>query len=189
MSPADKGEVLALQQSLATLLHGATDSSSSSSSSSSAAAAAAAAGETDAESEANEAESGEEEEKDEKKNKNNSKGTFKSWHELTEKQKHEILIKAVKKYSQRAHKKTKIVKELDEESIVCQRENPFYVETVKAFRDRRYIFKKRLKEAQNKLQQLQQQNGPFQAKKEAAVRPHQQQQQQQQQNQQQQQQQ
>ena len=34
----------------------------------------------------------------------------KSWHELTDKQKHFLLIKAVKKYCQKAHKKTKIVK-------------------------------------------------------------------------------
>ena len=59
---------------------------------------------------------------------------------------------------------------MDEESIVCQRENPFYVETVRAFRDRRYIFKKRLKAAEALKETLETQGGPFQAKKDAAVR-------------------
>ena len=33
-------------------------------------------------------------------------------------------------------------------ATICQRENPFYVNTVKAFRDRRYIYKEKLKDAQ-----------------------------------------
>ncbi|XP_026189746.1 uncharacterized protein LOC34618916 [Cyclospora cayetanensis] len=94
--------------------------------------------------------------------------SLKSWTELTDKQKYMALLKAAKKYSQKAHKKTKIQKEADEEAIVCQRENPFYVETVRAFRDRRYVFKKRLKEAERKKEQLEAHGGSFQEKKEAA---------------------
>ncbi|KAL8452745.1 hypothetical protein Emed_001309 [Eimeria media] len=94
--------------------------------------------------------------------------SLKSWNELTERQKHAELVKATKKYCQRAHKKTKILKEVDEESIVCQRENPFYVETVRAFRDRRYIFKKRLKAAEALKETLEKEGGSFQAKKDAA---------------------
>lgn len=63
-----------------------------------------------------------------------------------------------------------IAQEVDEESIVCQRENPFYVETVRAFRDRRYIFKKRLKAAEALRDTLEKEGGSFQAKKDAAVR-------------------
>jgi hypothetical protein len=29
----------------------------------------------------------------------------------------------------------------EKEAVICQRENPFYVNTVKAFRDRRYDYK------------------------------------------------
>lgn len=57
--------------------------------------------------------------------------------------------------------------EVDEEAIVCQRENPFYVDTVRAFRDRRYVFKRRLKDAEELRETLEEQGGSFQAKKEA----------------------
>ena len=49
-------------------------------------------------------------------------------------------------YSRRAYKKIKITKEEERENIICQRENSFYVDTVRMFRDRRYDYK-----GQNKL--------------------------------------
>jgi DNA polymerase epsilon subunit 1 len=39
------------------------------------------------------------------------------------------------------YKKTKDTKIETRESIVCQRENPFYVDTVRRFRDRLYEYK------------------------------------------------
>lgn len=51
-------------------------------------------------------------------------------------------IKAqIKLYSQKAYKKITIEEVEEKEAIVCQRENPFYVDTVRAFRDRRYEYK------------------------------------------------
>lgn len=48
-------------------------------------------------------------------------------------------------YCHKAYKKTKVVREENRETTICQRENSFYVDTVRAFRDRRYEFKGQLK--------------------------------------------
>jgi len=53
-----------------------------------------------------------------------------------------VAIKArLKVLSQRGYKKVHVTKTELREAIICQRENPFYVDTVKAFRDRRYVYK------------------------------------------------
>ncbi|KAI9441331.1 hypothetical protein H4582DRAFT_2206338 [Lactarius indigo] len=44
-------------------------------------------------------------------------------------------------YSRKVYKKTKDTKVENRETIICQRENPFYVDTVRRFRDRRYEYK------------------------------------------------
>lgn len=44
-------------------------------------------------------------------------------------------------YSRKVYHKVKETKTIERESIICQRENPFYVDTVRNFRDRRYEFK------------------------------------------------
>ena len=48
-------------------------------------------------------------------------------------------------YCRKAYKKTKITKQEERNTTICQRENSFYVDTVRAFRDRRYEFKGLLK--------------------------------------------
>jgi DNA polymerase epsilon subunit 1 len=57
------------------------------------------------------------------------------------------LKKRVGIYSQKVYKKTTIETVETKKSIICQRENPFYVNTVKAFRDRRYYYKAQNKKA------------------------------------------
>lgn len=47
----------------------------------------------------------------------------------------------LKNYSQKVYKKSKITTEEDRTATVCMRENSFYVDTVRAFRDRRYEYK------------------------------------------------
>ena len=47
----------------------------------------------------------------------------------------------LKQYSRTAYKRTKITQEESRNNTVCMRENPFYVETVRLFRDRRYEYK------------------------------------------------
>eukprot|EP01138_Halocafeteria_seosinensis_P012585 gb/GECG01012859.1/.p1 GENE.gb/GECG01012859.1/~~gb/GECG01012859.1/.p1 ORF type:complete len:2361 (+),score=256.66 gb/GECG01012859.1/:1-7083(+) len=61
--------------------------------------------------------------------------------ELSTDEKNEALKKRVKEYCQRVYRRTKDTKETVRTSTVCQRENPFYVDTVRAFRDRRYEYK------------------------------------------------
>jgi DNA polymerase epsilon subunit 1 len=56
-----------------------------------------------------------------------------------------LLHKRLGDYSRKVYKKTKDTKVETRESIVCQRENPFYVDTVRRFRDRRYEYKGLLK--------------------------------------------
>lgn len=56
-----------------------------------------------------------------------------------------LLHKRLGDYSRKVYKKTKDTKVENRESIVCQRENPFYVDTVRRFRDRRYEYKGLLK--------------------------------------------
>jgi DNA polymerase epsilon subunit 1 len=48
----------------------------------------------------------------------------------------------LKEYSQKVYKKTHITKQELRTATTCQRENPFYIDTVRAFRDRRYVYKK-----------------------------------------------
>ena len=74
------------------------------------------------------------------------------WKELNEKEKHEILIRNVRSYSVRAYKRVKSPVMEDRTDTVCQRENSFYIDTVRAFRDRRYEFKDLTKFWKNKLE-------------------------------------
>ena len=48
-------------------------------------------------------------------------------------------------YCRKAYKKTKVTRQEDRTSMICQRENAFYVDTVRAFKERRYEFKGLLK--------------------------------------------
>lgn len=51
----------------------------------------------------------------------------------------------LKEYCKRNYGKAHQTREVDKTGTVCQRENPFYVDTVRAFRDRRYEYKALLK--------------------------------------------
>ncbi|KAK1938956.1 DNA polymerase epsilon catalytic subunit A [Phytophthora citrophthora] len=56
--------------------------------------------------------------------------------------KQELLLKQrFKSYCSSVYKKTKVTEEQKRSATVCMRENPFYVNTVRAFRDRRYEYK------------------------------------------------
>lgn len=47
----------------------------------------------------------------------------------------------VSDYCRKAYKKVHVTKLEERVTTICQRENSFYVDTVRAFRDRRYEFK------------------------------------------------
>lgn len=52
-----------------------------------------------------------------------------------------LLFFCLAEYCRRAYKKVHITRKEEREATICQRENSFYVDTVRAFRDRRYEFK------------------------------------------------
>ncbi|KAI8376487.1 uncharacterized protein BYT42DRAFT_574794 [Radiomyces spectabilis] len=68
-------------------------------------------------------------------------GAPRPWHELSEAEQTTLLHKRLTDYCKRVYKKVRETKTMERESIICQRENPFYIETVRAFRDRRYEYK------------------------------------------------
>ena len=49
--------------------------------------------------------------------------------------------KRLSEYCRKAYKKTHVTKMEERYTTVCQKENSFYVDTVRAFRDRRYTYK------------------------------------------------
>ncbi|MES1901878.1 MAG: hypothetical protein MHPSP_000053 [Paramarteilia canceri] len=58
----------------------------------------------------------------------------------------EIEKERIKIYSKEVYKKVHVYKEELRTSIVCQKENSFYIDTVRLFRDRRYEYKRNVKE-------------------------------------------
>ena len=48
----------------------------------------------------------------------------------------------LKEYCGKVYKKPHITKTELRTAVTCQRENPFYIDTVRAFRDRRYVYKR-----------------------------------------------
>lgn len=68
-------------------------------------------------------------------------------------------------YCRRAYKRVKHTREEVRQTTVCQRENSFYVDTVRAFRDRRYTFKGLLKSWKKKLEAAKQKNDPAEIKR------------------------
>ncbi|MBW0474880.1 hypothetical protein O181_014595 [Austropuccinia psidii MF-1] len=67
-----------------------------------------------------------------------------------------LLHKRLGDYSRKVYKKTHETKIVEKEAIICQRENPFYIDTVRAFRDRRYTYKGLHKTWKKKADQAQQ---------------------------------
>ncbi|KAJ2782430.1 DNA polymerase epsilon catalytic subunit [Coemansia interrupta] len=51
------------------------------------------------------------------------------------------LRKRVADYSRKVYHRLREVKVEEREAVVCQREHPFYIDTVRSFRDRRYVYK------------------------------------------------
>ncbi|KAJ3500777.1 hypothetical protein NLJ89_g9640 [Agrocybe chaxingu] len=72
-------------------------------------------------------------------------GPQRKFADLSEVEQTALLHKRLGDYSRKVYKKSKDTKVENRESIVCQKENPFYVDTVRRFRDRRYEYKGLLK--------------------------------------------
>lgn len=65
-----------------------------------------------------------------------------------------LVKKRLQDYSKKIYHKIHDTKTIEREAIICQRENPFYVDTVKTFRDRRYDFKGQQKVWKGKTEAL-----------------------------------
>ncbi|KAJ2727071.1 DNA polymerase epsilon catalytic subunit [Coemansia sp. Benny D115] len=61
------------------------------------------------------------------------------------------LRKRVVDYSKKVYHRLREVKVEEREAVICQRENPFYIDTVRNFRDRRYVYKGLHKKEKRKL--------------------------------------
>ncbi|XP_062555151.1 DNA polymerase epsilon catalytic subunit 1 [Armigeres subalbatus] len=68
-------------------------------------------------------------------------GPVRAFHELSKEDQANYEKKRLADYCRKAYKKTKITKLETRTSTICQKENSFYVDTVRAFRDRRYEYK------------------------------------------------
>eukprot|EP00002_Diphylleia_rotans_P041170 TRINITY_DN9949_c0_g1_i1.p1 TRINITY_DN9949_c0_g1~~TRINITY_DN9949_c0_g1_i1.p1 ORF type:complete len:2242 (+),score=458.11 TRINITY_DN9949_c0_g1_i1:64-6789(+) len=68
-------------------------------------------------------------------------GHPRSFFELTEEEQSAKLKSRVLEYCRKVYKKAHITKAEMREATICMRENSFYVDTVRAFRDRRYEYK------------------------------------------------
>eukprot|EP00917_Polyrhabdina_sp_WS-2016_P013570 GHVP01029742.1.p1 GENE.GHVP01029742.1~~GHVP01029742.1.p1 ORF type:complete len:1499 (+),score=286.83 GHVP01029742.1:49-4497(+) len=54
-------------------------------------------------------------------------------------------IKKLEKYTKNTYRKAKIKEIIEKTETVCMREDPFYIDTVRLFRDKRYVYKNLLK--------------------------------------------
>ena len=77
---------------------------------------------------------------------------MRAFHELSHAEKEAQVKRRMGEYTQKVYGKKYGTKVIEKESIVCQRENPFYVNTVRDFRDRRYEYKALLKQWKKKLE-------------------------------------
>ena len=81
----------------------------------------------------------------------NPGGPKREFHQLSNAEQSVLLHKRLGDYSRKVYRKTKETKVVEREAIICQRENPFYIDTVRAFRDRRYTYKGLHKDWKKKL--------------------------------------
>ncbi|KAI0015820.1 DNA polymerase family B [Xylariomycetidae sp. FL0641] len=77
-----------------------------------------------------------------------------TWEELPEDERSALIRKRLQTYSQKVYHKIRDQTTIVREAIVCQRENPFYINTVRDFRDRRYDYKGKTKVWKGKTEAL-----------------------------------
>ncbi|KAK7200869.1 DNA polymerase epsilon catalytic subunit [Novymonas esmeraldas] len=75
----------------------------------------------------------------------------KAYHKLNENTQFNMLKRRLTEYSRKAYGKIHETREVMRSNVVCQRENSFYVDTVRLFRDRRYEYKAALKTWKKRL--------------------------------------
>ncbi|OLL26048.1 DNA polymerase epsilon catalytic subunit A [Neolecta irregularis DAH-3] len=75
--------------------------------------------------------------------------------DLSTQEQSKCIHKRLSEYSRKVYHKIRDNKVVEKEAIICQRENPFYIDTVKSFRDRRYDYKGHQKSWKRKVESLQ----------------------------------
>ncbi|CAL5870199.1 uncharacterized protein PFLUO_LOCUS4434 [Penicillium psychrofluorescens] len=80
---------------------------------------------------------------------------MRSFEDLSVEEQAGVVKKRLQDYSKKIYHKIHDSKTMVREAVICQRENPFYVDTVRGFRDRRYDFKGKQKVWKNKADSLQ----------------------------------
>jgi DNA polymerase epsilon subunit 1 len=80
--------------------------------------------------------------------------TTRTFQELSIDEQTTLVKKRLQDYSKKIYHKIHDQTTIEREAIICQRENPFYVDTVVGFRDRRYDFKGKQKVWKGKTEEL-----------------------------------
>ena len=78
-------------------------------------------------------------------------GPQRAFHQLTKQERATFEKKRLSEYCRKAYKKTHLTKMEERYTTVCQKENSFYVDTVRSFRDRRYTYKGLCKTAKKEV--------------------------------------
>ncbi|EPQ31767.1 uncharacterized protein PFL1_01099 [Pseudozyma flocculosa PF-1] len=92
-------------------------------------------------------------------------GPRRTFDDLGQAERTALLHKRLGDYSRKVYKKTHESKTVVREAVICQRENPFYINTVRDFRDRRYEYKGLHKTWKKNLDQAASLNETVEAKK------------------------
>ncbi|KAH8673336.1 DNA polymerase family B [Xylariales sp. PMI_506] len=79
---------------------------------------------------------------------------MRTFQELPEDEQTALIRKRLQLYSQKVYHKIRDQTTIIREAIICQRENPFYINTVRDFRDRRYDYKGKTKVWKGKTEAL-----------------------------------
>tara|TARA_R110002003_G_scaffold702_2_gene21088 strand:- start:4641 stop:10763 length:6123 start_codon:yes stop_codon:yes gene_type:complete len=87
---------------------------------------------------------------------------LRTFQELSPDEQAEKVRKRLTDYSKKIYHKVHDATTIEREAIICQRENPFYVDTVSGFRDRRYDFKGKQKVWKGKTEALKAAGAPAQ---------------------------
>lgn len=83
-----------------------------------------------------------------------------TFHELSADEQATLVKKRLTDFSKKVYHKIHDTKTIEREAIICQRENPFYIDTVKDFRDRRYDYKGKQKTWKGKTEALKSAGAP-----------------------------
>ncbi|XP_039283003.1 DNA polymerase epsilon catalytic subunit 1 [Nilaparvata lugens] len=78
-------------------------------------------------------------------------GPPRAFHEISDEERAAIEKKRLAEYCRKVYKKAHVTKMEERHTTICQKENSFYVDTVRAFRDRRYTYKGLCKVAKKQI--------------------------------------